>query len=683
MPKSLKGFAVVFVIALIFEIFVCNIRYFESIANTPTPAKVTGVGKGLKSTGEDTYHMISDEDASLVFSFDKTNVRTLYADLSFSSAKRAFVTFYANDAGNKIPYKLGKREIAQDVERSKYIKFNTAGATSQIILEFNKIPTYDLSMARTENEDIAYDFSLKDIVLNGKVPFYFLPVRFCTVLTLLLLLYAFAYNTKIYGKKLEQKNKKQISITLFVIALNILFALFIYFNNKHFFVHDRYVYPNLSKALLQGHFDLPFFKADERLLQMANPYDTTYRAIATKNNFHWDYAFYKGKYYVYFGIVPALLLFLPAKAFFNADLHGNFGVLVFMMIYIPIAFKFIHTLFKKYFKNSSFALFILTAQTFVFCSALNYLSMRNDLYAIPILTGLLFSVLGLDMWLSGTDEKGHIKNGVKLILGSFFVALTAGCRPQFLVTAFFALPIFFKNFKERELFTLKGKGKTFLFLLPFMIVGALLMYYNYARFGSPFDFGANYNLTTNDMTVRGFKLDRLPYGIYACLFQPLNIKSTFPFIAFCPPDSSYMGVFIYETLYGGAFATLPFTLICFALYFKDTRKALKNKGIFPFTLLCLVFALVIICADVNMAGLVARYMCDFLWLIMLAAILIFLTLEEKAKEKKLLRFAFSYGCIFALIINVLIAFVRFKNYGMDSSNTTLFYNIMYALQFWM
>lgn len=53
-------------------------------------------------------------------------------------------------------------------------------------------------------------------------------------------------------------------------------------------------------------------------------------------------------------------------------------------------------------------------------------------------------------------------------------------------------------------------------ILPYIIVAAGVMYYNAARFGSPFDFGANYNLTFNDMTLRGFRIDRFLYGTLGC-----------------------------------------------------------------------------------------------------------------------------------------------------------------------
>ena len=41
-------------------------------------------------------------------------------------------------------------------------------------------------------------------------------------------------------------------------------------------------------------------------------------------------------------------------------------------------------------------------------------------------------------------------------------------------------------------------------MLPFVIFGAFMMFYNYARFGSVFDFGQNYNLTVMDMTAEHF-----------------------------------------------------------------------------------------------------------------------------------------------------------------------------------
>ena len=54
--------------------------------------------------------------------------------------------------------------------------------------------------------------------------------------------------------------------------------------------------------------------------------------------------------------------------------------------------------------------------------------------------------------------------------------------------------------------------KFFIFMLPFVIFGAFMMFYNYARFGSVFDFGQNYNLTVMDMTAEHFNIEKNSNG---------------------------------------------------------------------------------------------------------------------------------------------------------------------------
>ena len=71
-----------------------------------------------------------------------------------------------------------------------------------------------------------------------------------------------------------------------------------------------------------------------------------------------------------------------------------------------------------------------------------------------------------------------------------------------------SIPIFYDKIKE------DGLKNIFIYIVPFIMVGIVLMFYNYIRFGSFLDFGANYNLTTNDMTKRGFKIDRTFLGLF-------------------------------------------------------------------------------------------------------------------------------------------------------------------------
>ena len=72
----------------------------------------------------------------------------------------------------------------------------------------------------------------------------------------------------------------------------------------------RNQYELMAESLLEGHLYIDYQDIDPKLLEMENPYDPEARKQA-KVDFHWDHAWYNGHYYMYFGIVPVLSVFLP------------------------------------------------------------------------------------------------------------------------------------------------------------------------------------------------------------------------------------------------------------------------------------------------------------------------------------------------------------------------------------
>ena len=172
------------------------------------------------------------------------------------------------------------------------------------------------------------------------------------------------------------------------------------------------------------------------------------------------------------------------------------------------------------------------------------------------------------------------------------------------------------------------------------------MSYNYARFGSVFDFGANYNLTTNDMTLRGFELGRIPDGLFQYLFQFPNIGLRFPYIERVDLLSNYVGQTITEGMYGGVFFTHIFLLVI--LMIGSVKKQLKNKRIWILASMSYFLAVVIVVADTQMAGLLSRYYYDFLWLLYISSVLVFLQFLEykniQIKRKVILLLLIALVC---------------------------------------
>ena len=170
----------------------------------------------------------------------------------------------------------------------------------------------------------------------------------------------------------------------------------------------------------------------------------------------------------------------------------------------------------------------MTDTIFIAMSAIVYLVFYGTIYSLPIMMSLMLGIIGLSFWIAASDSKKL--NKIYLILGSLAIALIIGCRPQLAIILLFAFPIFWNDIKEKRFFSVKGMANTLSVIVPFLIIGVGIMYYNYARFGSVMDFGANYNLTSNDMTHRGIVLARNWVGIFEYIFQPLNISSKFPFM---------------------------------------------------------------------------------------------------------------------------------------------------------
>jgi hypothetical protein len=262
------------------------------------------------------------------------------------------------------------------------------------------------------------------------------------------------------------------------------------------------------------------------------------------------------------------------------------------------------------------------------------------------------------------------------------MALVAGCRPQLLLVSFLAIVIFWNSvFHDRSLFSQKGWRSTLALCIPYILVAAGIMWYNYARFGSPFDFGANYNLTTNDMTGRGYRVERVGLSIFTYFFQPPTVTAVFPFLESSPIHTNYLGTTITEPMFGGIFMVIPLLWVLFLLPSK--WEIMQKKRVLTFTVLCLLLSFFIGAFDAQGAGLLQRYVSDFSFLAVLSAILLVFCLYEThlgAERRRLhafMRFSlFGSGVYCFLVIFAIYSVEIFYR------NPYLFNLVSDAVQFW-
>lgn len=590
-------------------------------------------------------------------------VSRLHISLDIPEGYLVKATVFAQDEGNSYTYQLGEgRVLLGAVPENEWMKIYPYGRVKNLYVRLETADQKGMAAAGAMGDLVC---RMKGVELNGRMPFVFRPVRALVLFGVLLVFWALRKNSAwiripFEAKSGSGKRKRLAAAVLYTAALLSAAAFFVRINpacQKNLALHHAQ-YQELARALAEGRTSVG--AADPALLEVENPYDTI-NLLANQIHYQADYAYFAGNYYVYFGIVPELLLYLPCYLLTGQDLSNYLAVFAFYAGFIIASAGLVYELMKRFFPKSPFYLygigvFMLTGSYSGF-----YLLLRPDLYHVPIAASCMFTAAGLWLYLAGLNRSRG--KAPLYALGSLCLALTAGCRPQFVLFAVLALPLFGKELfgkklLEKEAFekgllengrvraeTAEGKRKTrgtalrrnmgagqlAALAAPYLLVAAGLMYYNAVRFGSPFDFGASYSLTSNDMTHRGFNLERILYGIWYFLFQPAHLEANFPYLKSAAIETDYLGKMVSESCFGGIFACSMLTLPVFLFY--RLRRQFKDRAAWWTGVLAAAVALVICAVDASGAGILQRYSSDISFGIFLAALIALPALEGWAREK--------------------------------------------------
>lgn len=202
------------------------------------------------------------------------------------------------------------------------------------------------------------------------------------------------------------------------------------------------------------------------------------------------------------------------------------------------------------------------------------------------------------------------------------------------------------------------------------------MYYNYARFGSVFEFGATFNLTTNDMTRRGFNLDRLGGGLYTFFFQPPTYIGTFPYLQGSAISSRYMGKMIIEFMFGGIFITNIITWMNFSVVYM--RDVLRKYKVLALVCMSLAMAFVLGSVDATIAGVLHRYTADMALVVLLPACIIMMVLldyvaKDKGRAYHILSGFLIISFVALILFDFFMMFIYTGNGNINDTNKELYY----------
>ena len=717
--RSFGGRGLRFVVPLLLaaalgsEVFVGNVTYFNTHSYQPfqlldylDPNVNVIRGQGSISLDEDhTYMRFFDIDQPIYnLSMDGlTNDDTdpLHWDSFFNFRINA-----TDEANSQLNY-FGTWQIAPESTRSQVISLDLTG----------NVGTMELTASGYSTAFAAFPVAVTftGITANAPRPLQFSLLRCIAVFLALLAIYALRPQSGLWHRRWLAGNVCDRAAGAVLAAILAAFVVVVPFwepgntglatenYNVAFWDHESKIsfvyeqYGALAHSLLNGRLDLEADPPAE-LLALENPYDAGARDAAQINDIHWDHAFYNGRYYVYFGIVPCLLFQLPFEALTGIQNLAYAPCMVVLgLLLLAACFGLVGQAVRRWFPRTTSAAYLLAVAAVVLGGQLYYLLVRPYIYEYAILCGAALLMLGLWLWLSATNTPVEKRGAllVRLAFGSLFVALVAGCRPQMELFAFLAVPIFWQRYiGQKRLRSRAGVGEAAAFILPVVVVAAGLMWYNAARFGSPFDFGANYNLTGNDMTRRGFNAVRIGPAVFTSLFELPSWQGVFPFLRETDVQTNAVIRTISEKFTGGMLAATPYLWVLALPLLPAFRRCLHHRRAVAGIVYGGIAAMVVMTVvDCEMAGVLYRYLMDYSPILLVGAALCWFCAEGALSRRTAVGDATAAAALSALrvVMAAAVAYTAVYRFctlfamepWLQGMNPSLYYTVSRLVQFWM
>ncbi len=690
----LRGYAVwavlVLAVCILLELVIFNYDHWgsprgrELTAGFYEPAAEDGhevkgdflavLGPGLELTEYGTFEITDNEKAYIELQEIHAEVENIYLHVIDPASAVVYYSVQYTDSANASLRELGERPLVSTVPESRYIRLHLTGMTRNMRICFH-----------AENGE---ELHIRQIRLNVHEPLFIHPGRVAFLWLIGILLVIFGPRSWIYTTRLNLRQGRQRFLVAAVLVINIIATSWagraadpsVWREMRDERDYQEKEYELYADALLKGHTYLDI-RPPRYLTKLRNPYDRLQRdsvAHQYDEKVLWDAAYYNGRYYVYFGIVPALLSFVPYRLVTGSPLPTWRAVLMMADLMWILSFWFVYILIRKYFSRTSFGIYLLLAGAFVPAAGVIYLAAFPVVYSVPFIYGLVFTMAGLCLWMRGFDRKGHVHR-IRLAVGSLCIALTLGCRPTMILSVILAFPIFWEEIRKGRFFLPKKNSllNTAAVILPFIPVGLLQMQLNKARFGSPFDFGADYNLTVSDLTKKTFSIAKNVPALFQELLQPLHIQPQFPFISEIEVATGYQGYMFTDKMIGGFFVLNLLALFCFWIF--RIRKKMSAQKVFGLAAVSFALAVLLIELDVQIGGISQRYMIDYGWLLMLTSILAILTILENTDAHGYYAYLKVILVMAALCIgiNYMSVFSDGQAISVRNYHPELFYRIQY------
>ncbi|HKV42880.1 MAG TPA: hypothetical protein VJX67_27025 [Blastocatellia bacterium] len=413
-------------------------------------------------------------------------------------------------------------------------------------------------------------------------------------------------------------------------------------------------YGLLADAFLDGHLYLLVAPKPE-LLALPDPYDPAQNQRYTLH----DAALFRGRFYLYYGPTPALLLFVPFRYLTGLNFPQPLAVALFCSMGLGFSFALFVLLARTYLRSIPYWLLQAALFGLGFGNVTAFILRRPLHYEIAIAAGYALVFAGLLSF-----AYGFVRGSLQLswlALGSLLLGLAGGARVPLLAAGLVPVGIAVGSFATWR----RGMSRNNIYALLALFgpLGAcifLLGLYNYLRFGSWTEFGMHYTLQgiISPKKYQFYSLARIPSGIVYYLLVPPFPSRRLPFFRIDPwayrmPPPGYL----LEPMIG-VFSGAPFLAILGLAPWMSVRLWRSNRGLLWATAVLAAIGMVLVGLYCTTAG-TMRYEVDFATFLLVPALLFWcygLETWEPGRKRRVARatllvlLASTIG--FSLVVNV-------------------------------
>lgn len=333
-------------------------------------------------------------------------------------------------------------------------------------------------------------------------------------------------------------------------------------------IGDADYYNLLVQGYRQGHLYLNKTPPPE-LLALKDPYDPAQNGAYRMP----DASYYRGHYYLYFGVVPAVVLMLPYAVITGHELPTAAAVFVFCLTGFLAASGLWLAIRRRYFPQSAVWAGALGVLVLGLSTHALALASRPMVWELPIAAGFAFVMLALvAVYAAVHGRRPELAMGAAgLCLG-----LAMASRPPNLFAAAMLLAPLWLAWRARHperpwwrlgLVAMIGLG----------VCGVAMLAHNYLRFERLLEFGQNFQLTaSHELKNRHFGLDYMPHNIAVYYFCALRWSWEFPFVAAWTPGTDIADYAGGEEMSGLA-VTFPFLWLALATPLACWRRSPEER----------------------------------------------------------------------------------------------------------